>query len=117
MFIIKAFGEGENVKIYNILLNSSLGKKTGQLCARIKNGELSGYLSLLGHTEPIKGTVDESGHCSFTGKLITLLRAIDFTAVGTISGDVISFRLTGNYGVYQLIGSLCHDLSDKKVTV
>ena len=39
-----------------------LGKKKGELKAKIENGKLNGTLSLLGHTEPIEGSVDEKGN-------------------------------------------------------
>lgn len=93
------------MKIYDIFLSTPLGKKKGELKAKIENGELIGFLSLLRHTEPITGTVDESGRCSLKGKFITLLNTIDFTADGTINCDTLRLRLTGASGAYEMIGA------------
>ena len=42
------------MKVYDILMNTPLGKKKGELKAKIENGKLSGFLSLFGNTEPIE---------------------------------------------------------------
>jgi len=57
------------MRIYNIILNTPLGKKTGELKAKIENGKLHGTLSLLGRTEEISGTVDDEGNCSINWNL------------------------------------------------
>lgn len=93
------------MSIYDILLSTPLGKKRGELTAKVENGKLVGYLSLLGHTEPIDGSVDENGNCELKGKLITLLNTIPFTADGTIKRDSLRLRVRGKRGIYEMLGA------------
>ena len=93
------------MSIYDILLSTPLGKKRGELTAKVENGKLVGYLSLLGHTEPIDGSVDENGNCELKGKLITLLNTIPFTADGMIKQDSLRLRVRGGRGIYEMLGA------------
>lgn len=94
------------MRIYDILLHTPLGKKRGELKAKIENGELNGFLSVLGHTEPIKGTVDENGNCSLKGKFVSLMKSVDFTADGTIDFDALRLAVKGDAGYYEIMGQL-----------
>ena len=94
------------MKIYDILLHTPIGKRKGELKAKIENGKLTGFLSLFGHTEPIEGTVDESGKCSLKGKFITLIKSVDFTADGTIDWDALRLTVKGDCGYYEIMGQL-----------
>ncbi len=96
------------MRIYDIILNTPIGKKTGELKAKIENGKLHGTLSLLGRTEEIHGTVDDNGKCSLKGKFVTLLKTIDFTADGTINWDGIRLNVMGGGTMYDMIGALRH---------
>lgn len=94
------------MQIYDIFLHTPLGKKKGELKANIENGELNGFLSVLGHTEPINGTVDENGNCSLKGKFISLMKSVNFTAAGTISFDTLRLVLNGDAGCFEIMGQL-----------
>jgi len=94
------------MKIYDIILHTPLGKKTGELKAKIENGRLKGYLSVLGHTEPIEGVVDENGNCSLKGKFVSLMKSVDFTADGTIDFDALRLAVKGDAGYYEIMGQL-----------
>ena len=94
------------MNVYDILLSTSLGKKQGELSTQIENGKIRGYLSLLGHTEPINGEIDENGNCTLAGKLVTLLNTIPFTASGTIRNNSLRLRINGKRGFYEMLGTL-----------
>lgn len=94
------------MKIYDILLHTPIGKRKGELKAKIENGKLTGFLSLFGNTEPIEGTVDESGKCSLKGKFITLMKSVDFTADGTIDPDIVRLAVKGDCSYYEIMGQL-----------
>lgn len=94
------------MKIYDVLLHTPIGKRKGELQAKIENGKLNGFLSLFGNTEPIEGTVDANGCCSLKGKFITLMKSIDFTANGTIDPDVVRLAIKGDCGYYEIMGQL-----------
>ena len=92
--------------IYDVLLQTPLGKKKGELNAKIENGALNGFLSLLGHTEPVEGSVDENGNCTMNGKIVSLMRSIHFVANGTIDYNAIRLTVKGDAGHYEMIGQL-----------
>lgn len=92
------------MKIYDILMHTPIGKRKGELKAKIENGKLIGFLTLFGNTEPIEGTVDESGKCSLKGKFITLIKSVDFTADGTINPDIIRLAVKGDCRCYEIMG-------------
>ena len=94
------------MKIYDIILHTPLGKKAGELKAKIENGKLSGFLSVLGHTEPIEGTVDENGNCSVKGRLHSLMKSVDFTADGTIDYDALRLAVKADASYYEIMGQL-----------
>ena len=94
------------MRIYDILLYTPLGKKKGELKAKIENGKLNSTLSLLGHTEPIEGSVDKKGNCTLKGKIVSLMKSIDFTADGTIDYEGIRLALKGDAGYYEIMGQL-----------
>lgn len=94
------------MKIYDILMNTPLGQKKGELKAKIENGKLIGFLSLFGNTELIEGTVDEKGNCSLKGKFVTLMKSVDFTADGTIGMDNMRLAVKGNSRYYEIMGQL-----------
>ena len=94
------------MEIYDVFLNTPLGKKYGELSACIENGKLMGFLSLLGHTESIEGTVDEDGNCAIKGKFITLLNTIYFTADGMIKRGVLDLNIRSDSNTYEMKGTL-----------
>lgn len=94
------------MEIYDILLNTPLGKKSGELSVNMENGKLLGFLSLLGHTEPIEGTIDKNGNCLFQGKVVTLLNTICFMADGIIKDDVLSLKIKSDSSIYEMKGTL-----------
>ena len=94
------------MRIYDILLHTPLGKKKGELIAKIENGRLDGFLSVLGHTEPIEGIVDESGNCSLKGRFISLMKTVDFIADGTIDFDALRLAIKGDVGYFEIMGQL-----------
>ena len=90
------------MKVYDILMNTPIGKRKGELKAKIENGKLTGFLSLFGNTEPIEGTVD-----FLKGKFITLMKSVDFTADGTIDPDIVRLALKGgDCSYYEIMGQL-----------
>ena len=94
------------MKIYDILLNTPLGKKEGELRTTVQDGKLTGFLSLFGNTEPIHGTVDENGLCFLRGRFITLLSTVNFTADGWLGAQVLQLHLRGEKNLYEMSGAL-----------
>lgn len=94
------------MKVYDILLHTPIGKRKGELKASMKNGEVIGFLSLFGNTEPLEGTVDENGECRLRGRFATLMKSVEFTADGHIDGDAIRLTVQGDRRSYPITGKL-----------
>ena len=93
------------MKSYDVFLHTPIGKRKGEMNIKIENGMLFGFLSLFGNTEPIEGTVDESGHCSVCGKFTTLMKSVMFQAKGRIHSDRLQLAMLCDSGSYQLEGT------------
>ena len=89
---------------YSIVMQTPIGKQYGSLSVSILADKLNGCLTLLNHNEPIEGTVDGNGNCSFTGKLVTLLRTIPFVATGIISDSEVKLQIKGARNTFRLTG-------------
>lgn len=94
------------MRIYDIILHTPLGKKAGELKAKIENGKIHGSLSVLGHTEPVEGTVDAQGKCTLKGRISSLMKTMDFTADGTIDFDALRLAVKADAGYYEIMGQL-----------
>ena len=89
---------------YSIVMQTPIGKKYGSLSVSILADKLNGCLTLLNHNEPIEGTIDGNGNCSFTGKLVTLLRTIPYVATGIISDSEVKLQIKGARKTFRLTG-------------
>ncbi|MGN0171248.1 MAG: hypothetical protein ACI39E_00525 [Acutalibacteraceae bacterium] len=92
---------------YAVVLQTPIGKKYGTLTASVSGQRLFGWLELLEHREPFEGIIDSDGRCTFSGKLITLLRTIPFTATGKLTKAVVRLQLQGDRNVFELTGVCC----------
>lgn len=92
---------------YEICMHTPLGEKAGTLTVERTGGNLNGWLSILGHREPFRGTVDDSGHCEISGQFITLMRSVPFTAKGQITASSVELSVKGIHNVFELSGSVC----------
>ena len=89
---------------YSIVMQTPIGKKYGSLSVSILADKLNGCLTLLNHNEPIEGIIDGNGNCSFTGKLVTLLRTIPYVATGIISDSEVKLQIKGARNTFRLTG-------------
>ncbi|MGN1084220.1 MAG: hypothetical protein ACI4QX_04405 [Lachnospiraceae bacterium] len=94
------------MKSYDILMRTPIGEKRGNLTADIHDGTVNGTLSLLGHTEPFRGIINDNGECRINGKLITLMQTIEYNAIGTITGDTLQLFIQGGGNVFEVTGIL-----------
>lgn len=98
--------------IYQIYMYTPLGKKPGKLYVRKKGNVLEGWLNILQHNEPFKGTVDEMGNCRISGSFITLMRTVSFVAVGKISDSTVCIQVKDGRDVFDLSGTTCREEED-----
>lgn len=92
---------------YNIALRTPLGIRNGTMDIQIHGKKASGMMHILNGSEPFLGCIEDSGKCSFTGKLVTLMRTIPYQAIGTITKDNVELSLVGDRESFRLTGELC----------
>ncbi len=93
------------VQRYDIIMRTPLGLREGTMLVQWVGKLLSGTVSLLQHTEPFHGVIDEDGLCRITGRLVTLLRSIQYQATGWIDRERVRLSLHGAGSVFELSGA------------
>ena len=83
---------------FSIVMQTSIGKRYGTMTVEWKEECISGFLTILEHTEAFQGCVDESGNCRIEGKIISLI------ATGKINTTMIQLILKGEKNVFALSG-------------
>ncbi|MGN0504988.1 MAG: hypothetical protein ACI4FZ_00390 [Lachnospiraceae bacterium] len=89
---------------YNIEMKTPVGMRYGTMNFCSSENQVSGTLHLLGHSEPFNGAVDNEGNCTIRGRLITLMRTIDYIAVGKVSQKAIELSLQGERNKFTITG-------------
>ena len=72
-------------KVYDVVLETSVGKRIGTMDVNNDCDLISGVLHILKQAEPFTGKVDDAGKCRIQGNLSTLMRRIPYFAVGKIT--------------------------------
>lgn len=94
----------KNIK-YNITMNTPVGFKHGSINVFTADNCIIGTLNLLEHTEPFSGLIDSEGNCKVSGKLITLMHTIEYTATGQITDNTIELLLQGDQKTFRITGT------------
>ena len=96
------------VRRYEVQMYTPMGAKPGELLVIQEGTYLNGWLDILQHREPIKGTVDQDGNCRIEGIFITLMNTVSFTAVGRISDSHVDLHMEDQENRhFRMTGSLC----------
>lgn len=90
--------------IYNVVLATELGNKSGTMRLFVNKTKISGFLSILKHTEPFYGYIDTDGITRLHGKIVTLIKEISYTASGKITKDSLTLNLQLEKSNYILRG-------------
>ena len=97
---------GDEMKKYKISMKTPIGVRYGTMEVCIYNQEIEGGITLLGHKKPINGMIDSTGSCTIVGQLTTLVRNINYTAVGKITDTEIELSLKGERNVFKITGTV-----------
>lgn len=92
---------------FDIIMQTQLGKRFGKMSAEVNDRSLNGTLSIFDHSEPFFGMIDEDGNCKINGKIITLMRTIEYVATGIISAQTVNLIMQGERNVFQIDGVSC----------
>lgn len=90
---------------YIIEMDTPIGPKFGIMKVCISGSMINGTLNLLEHSEPFSGTININGKCEIFGQIITLLRTIEYKAVGVITEKTVELSLQGDRNVFRIMGN------------
>lgn len=91
-------------KKYNISMQTPIGKKHGLITVSSDGGVIRGILSVLNHSEPFEGMIDQNGCCSIKGKIVTLLKTVQYTANGVINEENIRLKVEAVNKIFEVTG-------------
>lgn len=94
---------------YKVQMRTPLGVKHGNMLVKIHHDRLTGHLDIMKHSEPFSGTINETGSCMFTGRLVTLMRVVTYHAAGVIDEKHIDLLLRGERNTFYITGTPCVD--------
>lgn len=94
------------MKKYKISMKTPIGVRYGTMEICIHKQKIKGNITLLGHKKPIYGIIDSTGTCTIVGQLTTLVRNINYTAVGKITDTEIELLLKGERNVFKITGTV-----------
>ena len=99
---------------YQISMQTPLGVRYGTMSVTWAGRMLNGMLDILNHIEPFSGTIEENGDCRIHGRMITLVRNIEYTAVGKISPEFIQLTMRGERNTFELHGCRIPEKEEKE---
>ncbi len=91
---------------YNIVMDTPVGSRYGIIDLYGSDNQIRGTLDLLDHSEPFGGTIDSNGNCIICGHIITLMRTIDYTAIGRITEKSIELSLQSKQNHFKITGTV-----------
>lgn len=90
--------------IYQISMNTMMGKKHGILKLIINGNDLSGSINILGNNNEIHGVIHSDGSCRFSGELLTPMRCMKFWANGLIKEEQVNFLIHSDPYLFSVLG-------------
>lgn len=94
---------------YQIRMQTPMGERTGTMEVQFEGGSISGRLNLLQHSEPFEGSIGPDGACRISGRLITLMSTIPYTATGRITPEAVELSLQGGRSCFAVTGTACNE--------
>ncbi|MGM9653508.1 MAG: hypothetical protein ACI3XP_07720 [Eubacteriales bacterium] len=92
---------------FDVRMRTPVGIRFGHMTVCRTLGRVRGHLDILNHCEPFDGTIDDGGNCKLSGRIITLMRTINYEATGTITPDSLELSITDDRHILKIIGTPC----------
>jgi hypothetical protein len=89
---------------YQIVMETLMGKRYGELTLHENERFLSGDINILGHDNEIKAGVIIDGICRFAGELVTPIRNIIFLAEGSVNETEVNLKIFTEKNVMSISG-------------
>lgn len=97
----------EHALNFDIRMRTPIGIRLGHMTVCRSLGRISGQLDILKHSEPFEGTIDDEGNCEMSGKIITLMRTINYKANGKITPDSLMLSIMDGRHILEITGTPC----------
>lgn len=99
--------DNQNLSAFNVRMQTPVGIRLGKVYVYRDDNRLNGQFHILKHNEPFQGIIDNEGNCEISGKIITLMRTINYVATGKITSDSLTLSITDDHYVLKITGTLC----------
>lgn len=93
-----------NGQVYEIVMLTPMGDKPGTLTLDALSGNVTGNLTILGKSNPLRGIIQANGQCNLAGSFSTLLKNYHYVADGTITGEMVTLNIVTTRATYPLQG-------------
>lgn len=85
--------DAPETRIYDVELNTLLGKRSGNLGVSIFDGRLFGLLNLMKVENPVQGAADFQERCRLSGSIRTRVNACPFKGEGRLLPERVELML------------------------
>lgn len=96
-------------RLFDIVLKTPLGQRHGQLTLQAQGGTVSGRLTVLRGSEPIRGRMFPDGTLEFEGVMHSPVREHPYHAIGRLTGEALEMDLLDGRQCFRLKGSEVHE--------
>ncbi|MGN1192489.1 MAG: hypothetical protein ACI4S0_07425 [Dorea sp.] len=90
---------------YDIMLETQLGDKSGELMFQIDGNSIEGVCTVLGFSVPCRGMIDQKGNCTLTGQIKTFMTTYDYIGAGYVDHDRVDLVLNSGKKRFYLTGT------------
>ena len=92
---------------YRIKMKTPLGEKHGTMLMNINEGTVHGHINIFGNKGSFMGEIHKDGTCRLCGRIITLIRTIEYVADGKAQEETIILTLKGERNTFYISGLAC----------
>lgn len=96
----------EGTYLYDLEMQTPLGRRRGNLELLIEKNWMNGYLTMFTRTIPIRNGVWHGNQISFEGDMKTMTKMIPYKAHGTVMQSGLNMTITTEQGTYPVVGKL-----------
>lgn len=91
--------------VYDIQMKTPIGIRLGRMTVHKNFDRVNGCLDILNHSEVFEGIIDINGNCDIVGKIITLMKTINYKASGKITSDGLNLFIKDRHYVFEITGT------------
>ncbi|MGN0378151.1 MAG: hypothetical protein ACI4EU_01030 [Butyrivibrio sp.] len=92
-------------EVYDVHMKTSIGVRSGQMTVYQSLGKVHGSLDILNHCEPFEGIINSDGSCILHGKIITLIKTINYMATGEITPQNLTLSIADSRYLLEITGT------------